>query len=89
MAPGCDRVSEEFTLSTASNEVKRSEKVGLNVVAKAPDGKICVEAAVEALACLAGNVLVQVLAVHTKHRCHPPRRLFSETGPNYISSRRS
>ena len=51
---------------------------------KAPDGKVRVEAAVEALPRLAGHVLVQVLAVHPQHRCHPPR-LFSETGATYIS----
>ena len=39
---------------------------------KAPDGKVRVEAAVEALPRLAGHVLVQVLAVHPQHRCHPP-----------------
>ena len=52
---------------------------------KAPDGKVRVEAAVEALPRLAGHVLVQVLAVHPQHRCHPPLRLFSETGATYIS----
>ena len=50
---------------------------------KAPDGKVRVEATVETLPRLAGHVLVQVLAVHPQHRCHPPR-LFSETGPTLI-----
>ena len=59
-------------LAQVGGDGGKDDAVGAQDVAVvAPEGEVGVEATLQALAGLAGHVLVQVLAVHPQHRRHP------------------